>query len=63
MDGFKVEEKGVGAMVGGLVHVDEALDEGMHVIGGNTVLRHEVATRYEHQTNRNNARVLHHLRE
>ena len=30
MDGFKVEEKGGG----GLVHVDEALNEGVHIIGG-----------------------------
>ena len=40
MDGFTVEEK----RVGGLVHIDEGLNEGIHIIGGNTVLGHNLGS-------------------
>ncbi|SVA87210.1 uncharacterized protein METZ01_LOCUS140064 [marine metagenome] len=59
MDGFAIE----GEWIRGLIHVDKALNEGVHVIGRNTVLGHKVAARYERQTNRNNAEALHRLRK
>ena len=42
MDGLAVEEKGIGAVAGRLVHVDQALDEGVHVVGGDAVLGHDL---------------------
>ena len=42
MDGFAIEKERVGAMAGRFVHVDEALDEGVHVVGGDTMLGHDL---------------------
>ena len=43
MDGFAVEEERVGAMTCGLIHVDDVLYEGMHVIDGDGMLAHDLS--------------------
>ena len=44
MDGFAVEEERVGTMACWLVHVDQALDEGVHVVGGDAVFGHDLGS-------------------
>ena len=43
MNGFAVKEERISAMAGGLIHVDQALDEDIHVVGRDSMSCHNLS--------------------